>query len=200
MLDTLQLYRLSVATLLQVPPEKLSRDRKLSIDLNLISKSRFQVSLMFRSSRQNYPAVCLEQAIPMVHLIYEQHSNNAITSEIVAAVFGLSLSDPALSCCIASLLKFGLLKSVGYQLFQVSENAENIILLSKGHPDRIAALKNAAFTPYLFSKLRELLGEQLPDNDLIYSSLAGIGFSSHPIEKIANSYTWLTDKTQAAKL
>ena len=143
---------------------------------------------MTKSSGQNYPAICLEQAIPLVELIYEQQGNNTITPEIIAAVFGLSLSDQALSRCITSLLKFSLLKSVGHQLFQISENAENIILLSRGHPDRVAALKSAAFTPYLFSKLRELFGEQPLENNLIRSSLMEMGFSSQLVDKIASSY------------
>lgn len=141
---------------------------------------------MVKVKGQIYPAISLAEAILQTKSIYAQERNRALDEATIAKALS-NRTHTAFASTISALLKYGLLESVA-SLFKVSEDAENIILLSRGHPDRVRALRNIAFTPYLFSKLREAFSEQLPSDNNLRSSLVKMGFSPKTMENIIHSY------------
>lgn len=143
---------------------------------------------MVKVRGQSYPAISLAKAISKTKLIYEQERDRAVDETTIAKALGDCVTHTAFASTISALLKYGLLESVELSLFKVSEDGENIILLSKGHPDRVRALRNIAFKPYLFSKLRESFSDRLPSDGNLRSSLVKMGFSPKTMENIIQSY------------
>lgn len=142
---------------------------------------------MVKVRGQSYPAISLAKAILQTKLIYEQERNRALDEATIAKALDDCVTHTAFASTISALLKYGLLESVE-SLFKVSEDAENIILLSRGHPDRVRSLKDIAFKPYLFSKLRESFSARLPSDNNLRSSLVKMGFSPKTMENIIQSY------------
>lgn len=107
-------------------------------------------------------------------------------TETVARVLGCSGTNASITI-VSALTEYGLLESVGEQL-RVTEDAVNIIIHEQGHPVRVRALKNVAFTPYLFSKLQEAFGEEPPNDNLLRSFLLKEGFSTKTIGNVIRDY------------
>lgn len=144
---------------------------------------------MVKVRGQNYPSISLMEAIARTKLLYEQEGKGCALDEMtIAKALDYSVASKAFVSTISALTKYGLLKSIQPSLFKVSEDAENIILLSRGHPDRVRALRNIAFTPYLFAKIRESTSGEIPDNDTIRCSLLRMGFSPRILESVVHSY------------
>ncbi len=143
---------------------------------------------MTKLKSQNYPAISLADAVLRTRLIYEQERARTVDEITIAKALSYSVSGTAFSSVISALIKYGLLQSIEPSLFKVSEDAENIILLSRGHLERIKALRNIAFYPYLFAKLYEFSEGQLPSDELLYSLLAKMGFNSKTMKNVVHSY------------
>lgn len=137
---------------------------------------------------QKYPAISLADAVLKVRLIHEQERDLTLDEVTIAKALNYSVTTTDFTSVVSALIKYGLLQSIEPSLFKVSEDAENIILLSRGHPDRVKALKNIAFKPYLFSKLHEFSNEQAPSNELLRSLLLKMGFTSKTMENVIHSY------------
>lgn len=137
---------------------------------------------------KNYPAISLAEAILRIKAIYEQERDRAVNEQTIAKALSCCGTHTAFVSTISALTKYGLLESVAPSLFKVSENAENIILLTRGHPDRVRALRNIAFTPYLFSKLRESFTEELPSDNILRSFLVKIGFNPNSMDAVIRAY------------
>ncbi len=135
----------------------------------------------------SYPAISLAEAISRIKSVYEQERVRAVDKETIAKTLGYGEVTGAAATVIAALTKYGLLESVGTQL-KVSEDAETIILLSRGHPEQVKALKSVAFTPYLFSKLRDSFGEQLPNDNILRSFLVKKGFNPKTMDSVIRAY------------
>ena len=137
---------------------------------------------------QTYPAISLADAVSRSRLIYEQERDRAVDEVTIAKTLGYSVATTDFTSVLSALIKYGLLQSIEPSLFKVSEDAENIILLSRGHPDRVKALKVIAFQPYLFSKLHEFSDEQIPSYELLRSLLLKMGFTSKTTKNVVHSY------------
>lgn len=57
----------------------------------------------------------------------------------IAKALNYSVSTTDFTSVVSALIKYGLLQSIEPSLLKVSEDAENIILLNRGHPDRVKA-------------------------------------------------------------
>jgi len=143
---------------------------------------------MVKVKSLNYPSLSLPEALLKIKLVYEQECNQAMDKESIALAMGYTGVDEASTNAISALNKYGLLTNISPSLFKVSEDAENIILLPKGHPDRIRALQNIAFSPYLFDKLHQAFGEQLPGDNILCSFMIKMGFSSKTIDNVIYAY------------
>lgn len=143
---------------------------------------------MVKVKSLNYPSLSLSEALLKVRLIYEQECNQAMNKESIALAMGYTDVDEASTNAMSALNKYGLLTDIPPSLFKVSEDAENIILLPKGHPDRIRALQNIAFSPYLFDKLHQAFGEQLPSDNILCSFMIKMGFSPKIIDNVIYAY------------
>jgi hypothetical protein len=135
----------------------------------------------------NYPAISLAEAISRIKSVYEQEQARAADKESIAKALGYGGINGAATTVIAALAKYGLLENAGTQL-KISEDAESIILLNRGHPDHVKALKSVAFTPYLFSKLRDSFGEQLPNDNILRSFLIKKGFNPKIMDSVIRAY------------
>ena len=142
---------------------------------------------MTKARSQTYLVISLAEAILKIESVYEQERDRATDKETIAKSLGYRGIDEASATIISTLTKYGLLESVGSQL-KVSKDAENIILLNKGHPDRVEALSKVAFTPYLFSKLRDSFGKQLPNDNILRSFLIKMGFNPKIMNVVVQAY------------
>ena len=143
---------------------------------------------MVKVKSLNYPSLSLPETILKIRLIYEQERNQAMNKESIALAMGYASVDEAATNAMSALNKYGLLTNIPPSLFKVSEDAENIILLPKGHPDRIRALQNIAFSPYLFGKLHQAFGKQLPNNNILCSFMVKMGFGPKVIDNVIYAY------------
>ncbi len=136
----------------------------------------------------NYPPLSLAESIFKINSVYEQERNRAVSKEVIAKAMGYAEINEAFNNDIYALTKYGLLTSISPSLFKLSEDAENIILLNQGHPDRIRALRNVAFSPYLFGKLRQAFGAQLPSDNILCSFIIKMGFSPKIVNNVIHAY------------
>ncbi|MBV8886601.1 MAG: hypothetical protein JO235_21760, partial [Chroococcidiopsidaceae cyanobacterium CP_BM_RX_35] len=141
---------------------------------------------MTKSTRLNYTAMSLSEAISKIQILYQQEYSSTMDKEAAARALGCSGTN-ASTAVISALTEYGLLESVGTQL-KVTDNAVSIISHEQGHPTRVRALKNVAFTPYLFGKLHDAFGEDPPNDNILHSFLLKEGFSAKTIGNVIHDY------------
>ncbi|MBV9385633.1 MAG: hypothetical protein JOZ78_04300 [Chroococcidiopsidaceae cyanobacterium CP_BM_ER_R8_30] len=143
---------------------------------------------MTKTNRLNYTAMSLSEAISKIQILYQQEYSSAMDKEAVAKALGCSGVN-ASTAIISALTEYGLLENVGTHL-KVTKDAIDIISHAPGHPTRVMALNNVAFTPYLFGKLHDAFGEDPPNDNILRSFLIKEGFSAKTIGNVIDDYRY----------
>lgn len=120
---------------------------------------------MAKARSPRYPAIGLGEAVDKVKMVYDADYQNPLPRQVVAEHMGYnSLNGKSLSV-IAAVSKYGLLEGRGDET-RVSDLALKIIAHEPGHPERIAALKEAAQCPELFSEIEAHFHGKVSDSAL----------------------------------
>lgn len=130
-----------------------------------------------------YPSINLQEAIEKVRIIYQKEHTHKANREVVAKDLGYAGVNGASATMISSIKQYGLLEQVGESL-KVTEDATVIIELPANDPERIEAIKRAAFAPNLFTEIYAEFGDKLPSDENLRLILVKKGFNS----KAANSF------------
>src|SRR5437868_2887788 len=114
----------------------------------------------------NYPVISLADAVGRASLVFDKETRHPADREVIAKTLGYGGLNGASLGIISALIKYGLLEPIGDQL-RVSAQTLDIVLHSPGEPERVAAIRTAAYTPSLFSELHDRYGDQLPSDQNI---------------------------------
>jgi hypothetical protein len=143
---------------------------------------------MSRLRSPNYPSISLPEAITKVKMIYEKEYTNHASREVMVKAMGYSGINGASAVVFSALTKYGLLTSVGSDQYRVSDDALNIILYSKGEPQRFEAIERSASSPQLFADLSEQYPSTLPSDDNLTATLVKKGFNPKWVTDIVRNY------------
>lgn len=135
----------------------------------------------------NYPQISLPEAIDKIRALYKVlHTANANQRQ-VAERLGYGSLNGRSQGVISALRKYGLLEGRGDNL-NVSPEAVIIIERQEDHPDRQAAIRQAALAPPLFAELYEEFEGLTPSDTDFRISLVKKGFSRKAVADIIGSY------------
>jgi hypothetical protein len=134
------------------------------------SRSRRRARLMAKMRSPNYPRADLSAAIAMAKKVYDGQHTHAGAREVVASHLGYESLNGTSLTWIATLTSYGLLENVEGGL-KVTDDAVTVIELPKGETERIEAVRRLAFTPKLFTELRQEFGDKLPNDVNLRHSL-----------------------------
>jgi hypothetical protein len=107
--------------------------------------------------------------------------------EAVAKGLGYTSLNGASLGIIGTLRQYGLLQEEGDGL-RVSPDVMALTMLPKGEPERIEAVQRAAYTPRLFSELRETYGETLPSDTSLRYALIKKGYTEKAANEVIRVY------------
>lgn len=124
----------------------------------------------------NYPRLPLVEALDRLKQVYAAiHTYPADKEAIIESLGYSGMSGRALTV-LGTLRRYGLLRSEAKGQLRVSDEAVSILELPKGTPERLEALKEAAFTPGLFSELHNEFPDRLPNDSALKHYLIKKGF------------------------
>lgn len=107
---------------------------------------------MAKARSPDYPAIGLKEAIEKVRMVWGKDYQNRVPRAVIAEHMGYKGLNGGSLPILAALNKYGLLEGRGDET-RVSDRALAIIAHSAGHPERVAALNEAASAPDLFAEL-----------------------------------------------
>lgn len=143
---------------------------------------------MGRKSRSpNYPRLSLAGAIEQVDRVYKKERTHKTSKEAVAEALGYTSLNGASMAKIGTLKQYGLLEE-DTDGMRVSQDAVALIMLPEGDPERVTALQKVAFTPRLFSELRDEYGETLPSDVSLRYALIKRGFGEKAANDVIRAY------------
>jgi hypothetical protein len=140
-----------------------------------------------RTRSPRYPQVGLREAIERIKLVYEKEHRHPTDKEVVAKDLNYTGLNGASLGMIASLKQYDLLENAGDGL-RVTDNAVAIIELPPGEPERVEAIRRAAFAPKLFSELTEVYGDRLPSDENLRLYLVKRGFNRKAAGVVIRAY------------
>jgi hypothetical protein len=120
-------------------------------------------------------------------MLYKSEHTHLSTREVIARAIGYSSLNGASASVISGIAKYGLLENVGDE-YRVSSLAVDIILHHRGEPERVHAIREAAFTPAIFSELRTIYGDKLPSNHSLEVYLLKHGFNPSAVANVIRAY------------
>jgi hypothetical protein len=140
-----------------------------------------------KSRSPRYPNINLQDAIEKVRVIYQKEHIHKANREVIAKDLGYAGVNGASATIISSIKQYGLLESIG-DLLKVTDDATIILELSQNDPERIEAVKRAAFAPKLFSEIYDEFGDRLPSDENLRLSLVKRGFNSKAANSVIRAY------------
>lgn len=141
-----------------------------------------------RTRSPNYPAISLREALPRITQIYEREFTHPADSDTLAKALGYSGTNGASDAVISALKKYGLLEHAGNREYKLSAGAIDICLHQKADPERVKAIRDAAFTPPLFAELHDEYGEILPSENNLRVKLIKKGFNPKSVGDVIHAY------------
>jgi hypothetical protein len=141
-----------------------------------------------RTRSPNYPGISLSEAIPRIAQIYESEHNHAADGETLAIAMGYKGSNGASDVVISALKKYGWLENAGQRQYKLSEGAIDVYLHQRGDPERVKAIRDAAFTPPLFKELHDEFGDILPSENNLRIKLIKKGFNPKSVGDVIQAY------------
>lgn len=141
---------------------------------------------MARSQSPGYPNTSLPKALSQVRAIHAADRRNIIDREVAAKHIGYSGLSGASDKALASLAHYGLLEKAGKGQARVTQLAVDIL-----HPEtesnRKKALLEAAYSPAIFSEIRERFDGQ-PSEGALRSWLTRENFLDRAIGPVVSAY------------
>lgn len=143
---------------------------------------------MARVRSPNYPSISLPDAIERARKVYKSEHTHKAAPEVVAKIMGYNGLNGASLMVLSTLKKYGLLEEVGKDL-KISQDALVILVDPEHSPERIAAIRKAAYAPALFAKLFEQYGDKAsPSDENIRSYLLRNGFAQGAVDTPIRCY------------
>jgi hypothetical protein len=147
----------------------------------------------------NYPRLGLGAALVMAKKVYDGQHTHAGAREVVASHLGYESLNGTSLTWIATLTSYGLLENVEGGL-KVTDDAVTVIELPKGEAERAEAVRRLAFTPKLFTELRQEFGDKLPNDVNLRHSLIKKKFLPRAADEAIRVYRetleFVTDETK----
>jgi len=152
-----------------------------------------------KSRSPRAPQISLQEALIKVKAVYEKEHTHKANREVIATDMGYRGLSGSSATAIASLRQFGLLEGAGESM-RVSDDATVILELPAGEPERVEALRRAAFAPPLFAELNEAFGSKLPSDENLRLYLVKKGFNRDTANNLIRIYrdtlSLVKDETQ----
>lgn len=140
-----------------------------------------------RTRSPRYPNINLQEAIEKARIIYAKEHTHKASREVIAKDLGYTGINGASATMISSIRQFGLLEGIGDSM-KISEDATIILELPPGDPERIEAIRRAAFTPKLFGDIYVEYGDKLPSDENLRLFLVKLGFNSKAANSVIRAY------------
>ncbi len=150
-----------------------------------VTERRVDMDKKSRSPRA--PQISLQEALIKVKAVYEKEHTHKANREVIATDMGYRGLSGSSATAIASLRQFGLLEGAGESM-RVSDDATVILELPAGEPERVAAIKRAAFAPPLFAELNDVFGSKLPSDENLRLYLVKKGFNRDTANNLIRTY------------
>jgi len=142
---------------------------------------------MAKSRSPRYPVIGLKEAIEKAKQIYDKDYQNKVPKSVIAEHMGYqSLNGKSLGV-IGALNRFGLIEGRGDETY-VSDLALAIIAHEPGSPERVAAIREAAGKPELFSELDSKFPDGRASDSAIRSYLLTQKFIPEAADNVVRSY------------
>lgn len=142
---------------------------------------------MAKTRSPNYPQISLAEALDKVKKIYKAEHLHSASDEVIAKTLGYTGLNGRSMGVISAIKKYGLLVPEGAG-YRVSDDVVNIVELSPEEPERINAVKKAAFAPQLFSELHETYGDHLPSDSNLRHFLIKKKFNPNTADEVIKLY------------
>jgi len=134
----------------------------------------------------NYPALSLPEAVEKVHMVYRSQHTHGAPREVVVKGMGYAGLNGASATAVSALMKYGLLDRSGDEL-KVSSRAMCIIA-PHSQEEKAEALRDAAFSPPLFSELAEKFPDRMPSDEVLKNYLIRKGFATGALPSVISAY------------
>ncbi|CAJ0878065.1 hypothetical protein AMST5_02935 [freshwater sediment metagenome] len=134
----------------------------------------------------NYPALSLPEAVEKVQMVYRAQHTHGAPREIVVKGMGYAGLNGASATAVSALTKYGLLERSGDEL-KVSSRAMCIIA-PHSPEEKAQALREAAFSPPLFSELADKFPGRMPNEDVLKNYLIRKGFAPGALSSVISAY------------
>ncbi|MCY0092638.1 hypothetical protein [Hoeflea ulvae] len=144
-----------------------------------------------------YPAISLQEAEEMVRRIFEKDGMNPVDRESAVQHMGYSSLNGASATALASLKQFGLTSDAGKGMLQLTTLALDLIE-PESEEGRAKAIQAAAFTPDLFSSLRQRFPETVPSEGNLRAHLLRQEFTSAAVKSVVPAYLQTCEYVAAA--
>lgn len=141
------------------------------------------------SRSPSYPSMSLREAVAKVTTVYRKETTHQVPREVVAKHIGYSSINGASASAISTLIKYGLLAyTKGRDYLKVTQSAVEIVELRPGDSGRAAAIREAAFTPALFTELHDQFQDRLPTDETLRVHLIRRGFNTRSAIEAIRAY------------
>jgi hypothetical protein len=134
----------------------------------------------------NYPALSLPEAVEKVHMVYRAQHTHGAPREVVVKGMGYAGLNGASATAVSALMKYGLLDRDGDEL-KVSHRAMCIIAPHSSE-EKAQALRDAAFSPPLFSELVDKFPGRMPNEEVLKNYLIRKGFAPGALSSVISAY------------
>ena len=141
---------------------------------------------MARLRSPNYPAIGLPEAIDRVRKLHERQHQTPEEREVVAQHLGYGGLNGKSLKLLSALTKYGLLEKVQDGRLRVTDRAIDIIVPEDGDPSQ--AICDAAFSPDLFSDIRERWPDHPPSDESLRAYLIRRQFAQSAISDVIQNY------------
>ncbi len=142
---------------------------------------------MAKTRSPNYPQISLPVAIDRARVIYGEEHLHKASEDTIAHDLGYSGLNGRSIGIISALKKYGLIEGIE-DGFRISDDAQAILEFTPQTPERMEALKKAAFSPALFHDLFEEFGETLPSEANLRQFLIKRKFHPDKADEVVRVY------------
>jgi hypothetical protein len=142
---------------------------------------------MARVRSPNYPQFSLPEALDRVRKIHGKEQHLAAAREVIAKHLGYGGMNGASAKAISALVKYGLIEDAAADKMRVSPLAISI-MFPKDQEEKARAIRQAAFSPSLFSDIHAEWDGHQPSDDNLRSFLVRRNFASDALDRVIQSY------------
>lgn len=136
----------------------------------------------------NYPMISLGEAVERIRAVWEKENRHPADKVDVAKALGYGSLNGASMGIISALIKYGFLEPVAGGQLKVSPLGMDVSIYGHQEPERVGAVRAAAFRPALFSELFDRYGPTLPSDNNLRSYLVKRGFNPRTVDGVIRSY------------